>query len=107
MAFKYNEGIKVFKALSDDSRLEIMEILMSGAKCGCELLEKLKIGQSTLSHHMHILCDAGLVDPCKEGKWMHYSLSIEGSARARAVMEEYTLSPEQASCYKKCDCCKK
>ena len=107
MAFKHNEGIKVFKALADDNRLEIMEILISGAKCGCELLDALKIGQSTLSHHMRILCEAGLVDACKEGKWMHYSLSAEGSAQARALMERYTLSPEKARCYKKCDSCKK
>lgn len=107
MAFKHNEGIKVFKALADDNRLEIMEILMSGAKCGCELLDALKIGQSTLSHHMRILCDAGLVDACKEGKWMHYSLSAEGSTQARALMERYTLSPDKACSYKKCDSCKK
>ena len=106
MLSKRNEEIKIFKALADDNRLEIIDILMSGAKCGCELLDKLKIGQSTLSHHMHILCDAGLVDACKEGKWMHYSLSAEGSARARAFMESYTLSPEMACSYKKCDSCK-
>ncbi|MBQ8331781.1 MAG: winged helix-turn-helix transcriptional regulator [Clostridia bacterium] len=107
MAFKHNEGIKMFKALADDNRLEIMEILMSGAKCGCELLDELKIGQSTLSHHMRILCDAGLVDACKEGKWIHYSLSAEASAQARALMERYTLSSEQACGYKKCISCKK
>ena len=107
MAFKHNDGIKVFKALADDNRLEIMEILMSGAKCGSELLDALKIGQSTLSHHMRILCEAGLVDACKEGKWMHYSLSAEGSAQARMLMERYTLAPEKARCYKKCDNCKK
>ena len=107
MAFKHNDGIKIFKALADDNRLEIMEILMSGAKCGCELLDALKIGQSTLSHHMRILCEAGLVDACKEGKWMHYSLSAEGSAQARMLMERYTLALEKARCYKKCDSCKK
>ena len=107
MAFKHGEGIKVFKALADDSRLEIIELLMSGEKCGCQLLDALKIGQSTLSHHMRILCDAGLVDSCKEGKWMHYSLSYEGSWRARELMEKYTLSSDKASCYKKCECSKK
>ncbi|MBQ9131915.1 MAG: winged helix-turn-helix transcriptional regulator [Clostridia bacterium] len=106
MAFKHNQEIKVFKALADDNRLEVMELLMSGEKCGCELVEALKIGQSTLSHHMRILCEAGLVDSCKEGKWMHYSLSAEGSAQVRAFVEKYTLSPEQTESYPKCDCCK-
>ena len=105
MAYKHNTAIKLFKALSDDNRLEILIILMSGAKCGCELLDALKIGQSTLSHHMHILCEAGLVDACREGKWIHYSLSPEGSAAARGLLEKYTLSPEAAICYKKCDSC--
>lgn len=104
MAFKHNEGIKVFKALADDNRLEIIELLMSGERCACEILEELKIGQSTLSHHMRILCDAGLVDSCKQGKWMHYSLSAEGSAHARALIEYYTLAPEKAEDYTKCNC---
>lgn len=107
MAFKHNQAIKIFKALADDNRLEVMELLMSGAKCGCELLDAMKIGQSTLSHHMRILHEAGLVDACKEGKWTHYSLSAEGSAQVRALIERYTLSPEKACNYKKCDSCKK
>ena len=107
MAFKHDEGIKIFKALADDNRLEILELLISGEKCGCELLEALNIGQSTLSHHMRILCEAGLVDAFKEGKWMHYSLSAEGSAQVRACIEKYTLSPDKACGYKKCDGCKK
>ena len=82
-----------------------MEILIGGAKCGCELLEALNIGQSTLSHHMHILCEAGLVESEKVGKWMHYSLSAEGSAYTRKMVEKYTLPQEQAEVYIKCVCC--
>ena len=90
MAFKHNQAIKIFRALADDNRLQILEMLMSGAKCGCELLDTLKIGQSTLSHHMHILCDAGLVDACKEGKWMHYSISQEGAKAAVDILSQLT-----------------
>ncbi len=99
MAFKHNEGIKVFKALADDNRLEIIELLMNGELCACELLEQLKIGQSTLSHHMHILCEADLVDSRKQGKWMYYSLSAVGSRKARELMEHYTVSPDKAESY--------
>ncbi len=102
MTLKHERELKIFKALADENRLEVMEVLMSGAKCGCELLDALRIGQPTLSHHMHILCEAGLVDSCKVGKWMHYSLSAEGSALARSLIERYTLSPEQAAEYQKC-----
>lgn len=103
MAFKHEKEIKLFKALADDNRLEIMELLISGEKCGCMLLEELKIGQSTLSHHMRILCEAGLVDACKQGKWMHYSLSGKGSAEIRAVIERYTVCPDRACNYEKCN----
>lgn len=109
MAFKHNEGIKVFKALADDNRLEIIELLMNGELCACELLEQLRIGQSTLSHHMRILCEAGLVDSRKQGKWMYYSLSVQGSLKAKELIEHYTLSPDKAESYPRregnCRCC--
>lgn len=103
--FKHSEAVRIFKALADDNRLEIMRILMSSEKCACELLDALEIGQSTLSHHMHILCDAGLVEAHKMGKWMFYSLSAKGSEEARALIKKYTLSLNQACKYKKCECC--
>ena len=67
----------ICKALSDSNRLQIIELLSDGEKCGCKLLEKFNITQPTLSHHMKILCRAGLVTPRKEGKWTHYSLNSE------------------------------
>ena len=68
----------VFKAFCDENRIKILNILSSGEKCGCKLLEALSVTQPTLSHHMKILCDSGVVKVRKEGKWMHYSLSQEG-----------------------------
>lgn len=67
--------IDVFKALSDPNRLKIILLLRSGEKCACELLDFLHINQSTLSHHMKILCDSALVSPRIEGKWTYYTLS--------------------------------
>lgn len=86
------DAVRIFKALADSNRLEIMELLLNGEKCGCELLEKLNIGQPTLSHHMRILCESGLVRARKEGKWMYYSLSDDSCAKARTFIERYTLS---------------
>lgn len=48
-----------------------------GEKCGCKLLERFEITQPTLSHHMKILVECGLVNDRKEGKWHHYSLNCE------------------------------
>lgn len=68
----------VFKAFGDENRLQILSILQSGEKCACKLLDVMQITQPTLSHHMKILCDAGVVNGRKEGKWMYYSISEEG-----------------------------
>ena len=67
--------ILICKALSDTNRLEIVQMLSDGEKCGCKILDKFDIRQPTLSHHMKILVDCGLVNDRKEGKWHHYSLN--------------------------------
>ncbi len=87
---KYEENAKVFKAFCDENRLMILELLQTGEKCACKLLEDLKIGQSTLSHHMKILCDSGVVNARKEGKWTHYSISPQGSVYARELLGKIT-----------------
>ena len=87
---EYEKNARVFKAFCDENRLMILELLQSGEKCACRLLEDLNIGQSTLSHHMKILCDSGVVISRKEGKWTHYSISEEGSDYARQLLEEVT-----------------
>ena len=71
------DAAKIFKALGDDHRLQILQLLCEKEKCACDLLEALDISQPTLSHHMKILCDAQIVEAIKDGKWMHYSINIE------------------------------
>ena len=83
----------VCKALSDENRIRILAQLRSGEKCACKLLEALEISQPTLSHHMKILCDCGIVRGRREGKWMHYSICREGAGRAGQMMQSL-LSPE-------------
>ena len=83
----------LFKALGDENRIRILQLLRGGEKCACHLLEELNIGQSTLSHHMKILCDTGLVRGRKEGKWMHYSICCDGVCGLRVMLREL-LAPE-------------
>ena len=78
----------ICRALGDANRLEIVKMLSDGEKCGCKLLERFEITQPTLSHHMKILCDAGVVQGRKEGKWVHYSLDPAGAARALRLLEQ-------------------
>ena len=80
----------IFKALCDENRIMILKLLQDGEKCACKLLEELNITQPTLSHHMKILCDSGIVVSRKEGKWMHYRISAEGTAYARKCFDALT-----------------
>ena len=96
----YEADAKVFKAFCDVNRLQILEQLRSGEKCSCVLLEKLQISQSTLSYHMKILCDSGVVGGRAEGKWTHYRLSPEGRERALELLRQLTTEhgQEAGSC---------
>ena len=80
----------MFKAFCDENRIRILKLLCGGEKCACKLLEEMSISQPTLSHHMKILCDAGIVVGRKEGKWMHYRICPEGVRIARDYLNELT-----------------
>lgn len=91
----YKEDVRIFKALADENRLRILESLHGGSKCACVVLEDLHISQSTLSHHMKLLCDCGLVEVRKEGRWMHYSISAEGQQRLDDIVAHYVAGKEK------------
>jgi len=69
--------IKVFKAVADVTRLKILKLLSGGELCICEIMLALKRPQSSISHNLSILEDAGLIKERKEGKWCRYSISDE------------------------------
>jgi ArsR family transcriptional regulator len=73
----FEESYKIIKALSDVNRMMIIHTLTSGEKCACKILADFNIKQPTLSHHMKILTECGLVLSRKEGKWMHYCLNVD------------------------------
>jgi len=65
----------IFKAMSDPCRLKILLLLREGELCGCEIMIGLDRPQSTTSHHLSILKDAGLIRERKDGRWSRYRLS--------------------------------
>jgi ArsR family transcriptional regulator len=67
----------LFHALSDATRLRILERLRQGERCVCELTDALDASQSRLSFHLKVLKDAGLVTDRREGRWMYYTLNSE------------------------------
>ncbi|MEA4912038.1 MAG: metalloregulator ArsR/SmtB family transcription factor [Oscillospiraceae bacterium] len=86
------------RALGDPNRLKIVQLLSGGEKCGCRLLEAFEITQPTLSHHMRILCECGLVDARKEGKWSHYSLNCATLAAFKAFIGDLSCCGGERGC---------
>ena len=91
MENEYENNARIFKALCDPNRLMIIEMLQGGEKCACKILNDLNIVQSTLSHHMKILCESGFVDSRRDGKWMHYSLNKERFEDAKNLLSEFAM----------------
>lgn len=73
----YTEKAEIFKVLSDANRLQIIDMLSCGEMCVCKILEKFNITQPTLSHHLKVLSDSGIVTSRKEANWMYYKLNDE------------------------------
>ncbi|HLS90140.1 MAG TPA: metalloregulator ArsR/SmtB family transcription factor [Limnochordia bacterium] len=69
--------VKLFKALGDENRLRILAALAKETYCVCDLARLLNIPQPTLSHHLKILRDIGLVKGEKDGQWIYCSLNSE------------------------------
>ena len=86
----HEKNARVFKAFCDEKRLAILELLRGGEKCACVLVDQMEIGQSSLSYHMKILCESGVVESRQEGKWTHYRLSECGSKYAAGLIMELT-----------------
>lgn len=103
MSTKYEDYANVFKAFCDEKRIRILELLQDGEKCACKLLEYLDIGQSSLSYHMKILVNSGVVDSRQEGKWTYYTISQKGSDYAIKLLKELTTTDKTN---KNNSCCK-
>lgn len=95
-----NNYVEIFKALGDETRVNVIKILSKENKCACQILEAFKISQSTLSHHMKILTDSGLVVAKKEGKWVHYKINEDMFAQLKLFFEPVDAID---SSYKKCE----
>ena len=81
------DSIQLFKALADQTRLRILNLLSRRELCVCQIVEVLGIGQSKASRHLAHLRNAGLVADRREGLWMHYSLARPAGHIHRAVIE--------------------
>lgn len=88
----------VFRALGDEHRLRMLAFIAAGdgpggddgpGVCSCHVQAHVGLAQATVSHHMKLLVDAGLVDGEKRGKWVYYRLRADGFGQAQALLREY------------------
>ena len=86
------KNAKVFKAFCDEKRLRILELLQGGEKCTCKLIEEMDMPQSTLSYHMKVLVESGVVEGRQDGKWTHYHICEEGGLAAMDILKELLAS---------------
>ena len=81
-----SEYVRVFRAFTDENRIRVLEILSEGEQCACILLDELKISQPTLSYHMKILCESGILKSRRVGKWNYYSINADGCEYAGSLL---------------------
>ena len=91
------ECTKILKALGEETRIQIFEMLRNGKLCACNMLDKFNITQPTLSHHMKILCDCGIVIAEKDWKWTYYSINCDKLNELLAYLGD-TVCHEKTSC---------
>jgi ArsR family transcriptional regulator len=94
-------AIELFHALSDETRLEIIELLRKGERCVCELTDMLDAAQSRLSFHLRVLKDAGIVRDRKDGRWVYYVLDPEAFEEVETLvsgMKPRALSRSESCC---------
>jgi ArsR family transcriptional regulator len=102
-ATSLKKAAELFHALSDETRLALLERLKGGEHCVCELTDAMKAGQSRLSFHLRVLKDAGLLKDRREGRWMYYSLNPDALNEVESLVD--TLKQAAKSAVSKGKCC--
>ena len=91
-----SRAAELFHALSDRTRLSILQRLRFGERCVCDLTDALEAAQSRLSFHLKVLKEAGLVTDRREGRWMYYTVNPEALAQVGALVEIMASEPDAA-----------
>ncbi|HBC93093.1 MAG TPA: transcriptional regulator [Pelotomaculum sp.] len=100
--YSYAEYVPALKAVSDETRLKIIDMISCGEICACDILEGLNISQPTLSYHMKILSESGLVNAVRVGAWMRYTLNREKTDAVIKFFDFITSEKDNCICKKCC-----
>ena len=95
-------AVRLFHALSDPTRVRIVEMLSHGERCVCELQATLDAAQSRLSFHLKTLKDAGLVTDRREGRWVHYALNKQALEQISTFAQAVKPGMHAGSCARAC-----
>lgn len=98
-----HRAARLFQALSEPTRLAILQRLRFGERCVCDLTDSLDAAQSRLSFHLKVLKDAGLVTDRKEGRWMYYTLNTDTLAEVGELIDAMSMTPSPAE--RRAGCC--
>jgi ArsR family transcriptional regulator len=90
-------AVEIFHALSDETRLHILDLLAESEQCVCDLTDALKTGQSRLSFHLKILKAAGLLTDRRDGRWVYYALNQEAIGELDDLLKSLKLKAQTAS----------
>jgi ArsR family transcriptional regulator len=96
------KAVALFHALSDETRLALLERLKGGEHCVCELTDAMKAGQSRLSFHLKVLKEAGLIQDRREGRWMYYAINPEAIEELQDVVDQLKAAAKSAVSAGKC-----
>ncbi|KXG76146.1 ArsR/SmtB family transcription factor [Thermotalea metallivorans] len=99
------EQIEIFKALSDENRIKILKMLSCRELCACDIQQNLDLTQPTISHHMKVLQQTGLIQWEKRGKWIFYRINQKKVEGLYGFIKEITNPSEDCPCpISSCDC---
>jgi len=96
------KAVALFHALSDETRLALLERLKGGEHCVCELTDAMKAGQSRLSFHLKVLKEAGLIQDRREGRWMYYALNPDAIEDLQGLVDQLKEAAKSAASKDKC-----
>lgn len=99
----YARAAQLFHALSDEIRLEVIDLLRDGEQCVCELTEALDIAQPRLSWHLRTLKEAGILSDRREGRWIYYSLARDTFDEVESALS--VLKPTSRRLPTRSSCC--
>lgn len=94
----YEAEAQLFRVMGEPMRLAIMDMISCGELCACDILEGLTISQSTLSHHMRVLQQAGMVTARKDATWVYYSINPKIVSELHQILDKIMLPKTNCIC---------